>query len=160
PYQAALGLAHAATKKNARLFEATRVKKVKFTRKDAEVFTDDARIRTRRVIVATGSPTMEYRQLRRHLKRRESYLVLTEPMPAAMRKAVGPRDASIANTQQPHHRIRWTSDDRILVTGADQDELPAKKRPAALIQRTGQLMYELSTMYPAISGIQPEYGWE
>ena len=28
------------------------------------------------------------------------------------------------------------------------------------MQRTGQLMYELSTIYPEISGILPEYGWE
>ena len=28
------------------------------------------------------------------------------------------------------------------------------------MQRTGQLMYELLMMHPAISGLQPEYGWE
>ena len=28
------------------------------------------------------------------------------------------------------------------------------------VQRTGQLMYELLTTYPVISGLQPEYGWE
>jgi glycine/D-amino acid oxidase-like deaminating enzyme len=160
PYRAALGLAQAAVRKKARVYEQTQVRKVTFTRKDAEVITADARIGTKHVIVATGSPTLEFRQLRRHLKRRETYLVLTEPMPAAMRKAIGPRGASIADALNPHHRIRWTDDDRILVGGADQDELPAAKRAAGLIQRTGQLMYELLTMYPAISGLRPEYGWE
>lgn len=160
PYRAAVGLAHAAAKKKTRIFEHTHVKKVTFTRKDAEVVTRDARVRTKHVVVTTGSPTLEFRQLRRHLKRRETYLVLTEPMPAAMRKAVGPQGATIADALDPHHRIRWTSDDRILVGGADQDEVPAAKREAALIQRTGQLMYELSTMYPEISGLRPEYGWE
>ena len=29
-----------------------------------------------------------------------------------------------------------------------------------LVQRTGQLMYELLTMFPIISGLMPEYGWE
>jgi glycine/D-amino acid oxidase-like deaminating enzyme len=48
----------------------------------------------------------------------------------------------------------------MLVAGADQDEPPARLRDAVLRQRTGQLMYELLTMYPAISGLQPEYGWE
>jgi glycine/D-amino acid oxidase-like deaminating enzyme len=28
------------------------------------------------------------------------------------------------------------------------------------VQRTGQLMYELLTIYPAISGLRPAYGWE
>jgi len=27
------------------------------------------------------------------------------------------------------------------------------------VQRTGQLIYELSTLYPDISGIAAEYGW-
>jgi glycine/D-amino acid oxidase-like deaminating enzyme len=28
------------------------------------------------------------------------------------------------------------------------------------VQRTGQLMYELLKMYPAISGLRPEFGWD
>ena len=28
------------------------------------------------------------------------------------------------------------------------------------MQRTGQLMYELSRLYPAISGAAPAYGWD
>jgi len=28
------------------------------------------------------------------------------------------------------------------------------------VQRTGQLMYELSTLYPEISGLQPSHGWD
>ena len=41
-----------------------------------------------------------------------------------------------------------------------------QKRPAdrlrekTLVQRTGQLMYELSRLYPAISGAAPAYGWD
>ena len=34
-----------------------------------------------------------------------------------------------------------------------------RQRKAVLIQRTGQLMYELSLALPAISGTRPEYGW-
>ena len=52
------------------------------------------------------------------------------------------------------------TDGRILIAGADQDETPERKRKAVLVQRTGQLMYELLTMYPAISGLIPEFGWE
>ena len=88
------------------------------------------------------------------------YLVLTEPLPAAMRKQLASRDVTISDTASPRHRVRWTRDDRLLVAGADQDETPARKRDAVLVQRTGQLMYELLMMYPAISGLQPEYGWD
>ena len=43
--------------------------------------------------------------------------------------------------------------------GADQPEPPTRRQEKVLVQRTGQLMYELSTLYPVISGIQPDYVW-
>jgi glycine/D-amino acid oxidase-like deaminating enzyme len=110
--------------------------------------------------VTTGTATLEFRQLRRHFKRREHYLVLTEPMPAVIRKQLGARDTTFRDSRNPHRRVRWTDDDRILVAGAAQDETPERKRAAVLVQRTGQLMYELLTMFPVISGLMPEYGWE
>jgi glycine/D-amino acid oxidase-like deaminating enzyme len=160
PYRACLGLAAAASRRGAALFERSPVQKVRVGRKHAEVIAEGATLQAQTVIVTTGSATGEYRQLRRHFDRRECYLVLTEPMPAAMRRAVGTRSATIADTHTPRRRIRFTDDDRILVAGADGPELPARKREPVLVQRTGQLMYELLTMYPAISGLMPEYGWE
>ena len=38
--------------------------------------------------------------------------------------------------------------------------VPERLREKTIVQRTGQLMYELSTIYPEISGILPEYGWD
>src|SRR5204862_749377 len=117
---------------------------------------DGATARAYLAVVATGTATLAFRQLRRHFKRGESYLVLTEPMPAVLRKQIGARDTTFRDTRDPHRRVRWTSDDRILVAGATQDETPERNRPAVLVQRTGQLMYELLTMFPVISGLVPE----
>jgi glycine/D-amino acid oxidase-like deaminating enzyme len=160
PYRACLGLAAAAAARRAVICEKSRVNKVAFTRKHVDVIAEGATIRAAKAIVTTGTATSEFRQLRRHFKRRESYLVLTEPMPAPMRKQIGARDTTYRDTREPHRRVRWTDDDRVLVEGATQDEVPERKRPEVLIQRTGQLMYELLTMYPVISGLMPEYGWE
>jgi glycine/D-amino acid oxidase-like deaminating enzyme len=55
--------------------------------------------------------------------------------------------------------VRWVGEDRLLVSGADREALPPRQRDTLLVQRTGQLMYELSTLYPDISGARPEYGW-
>jgi glycine/D-amino acid oxidase-like deaminating enzyme len=160
PYRACLGVAAAAAARGVVICEKSRVKKVTFTRKDVDVIAEGGTIRASTAIVTTGTATLEFRQLRRHFKRRESYLVLTEPMPAAIRKQFGARDTTFRDTRNPHRRVRWTDDDRILVGGATQDETPERNRPAVLVQRTGQLMYELLTMFPVISGLMPEYGWE
>jgi glycine/D-amino acid oxidase-like deaminating enzyme len=160
PYRACLGLAAAAASRRAVIVERSRVTKLKVARRHVEVMAEGGQVRASTVIVATGTATLEFRQLRRHFKRRESYLVLTAPMPAALRKQLGARDTTFGDTRHPRHRVRWTADDRILVGGAAQDETPERQRPAVLVQRTGQLMYELLLMFPAISGLMPEYGWE
>jgi glycine/D-amino acid oxidase-like deaminating enzyme len=160
PYRACVGLAAAAVKRGVPIHERTPVRKVRVGRKQVEVIAEGATVRAKTVVVATGIATAEYRQLRRHFDARDAYLVLTEAVPAAVRRTLGARGAIITDTRTPRHRIRFTDDDRILVGGADQPSVPERKREAVLVQRTGQLMYELLTMYPAISGLMPEYGWD
>ena len=159
PYAACVAVANAAARRGAAFYEKSPVRKVTFGRKSAEVQTGDAVVRTATVIVTTGIATAEFKPLRRHFKRRETYLVMTAPVPAAVRRQLCPSDSTIRDLRAPHHRIRWTPDQRIVVSGADQDEAPARTRDALMVQRTGQLMYELLMMYPAISGLQPQYGW-
>ena len=160
PYRACSGLASAAIRRGAILCERSLVRKVRFTRKYADVIAEGGTIRTSRVIVATGSASAEFKSLQRHFTRRELYLVKTAPVPAAMRKELGDRSGVLRDFRTPPQHVRWTPESRLLVAGADQDETADRKREAVLVQRTGQLMYELLTKYPAISGLQPEYGWE
>jgi glycine/D-amino acid oxidase-like deaminating enzyme len=160
PYKACTGLASAAARAGAAVCEQSPVKKVRFTRKYADVITVQGTIRTRHVVVATGSATAEFKPLRRHFKYRESYLAITEPVPAAVRRQLGDPGAVLGDIATPPHRVRWAPGDRLLISGADQDETPPRNRSAVLLQRTGQLMYQLLTMYPVISGLQPEFGWE
>ena len=160
PYRACLGLATAAARRGAVYFEQSLVQKVRFTRKHADVVTAHGTIRAGTVVVTTGGATPEFKPLRRHLKRHETYFALTEPVPAGVRKQLGHPAVVLADLRTPPHRIQWVRGDRLLVSGADQGETTPKMRPAVLVQRTGQLMYQLLTMYPAISGLQPEYGWE
>jgi glycine/D-amino acid oxidase-like deaminating enzyme len=160
PFRACLGLATAAVRKGATFCEQSPVKRVRFTRKDADVITAQGTIRAGTVIVTTGSATAEFAGLRRHFKRRETYLAMTEPVPAGMRKDLGDRAVVLGDAGAEPTRIRWAAGDRLIVCGAEQGETSLKARPAVLVQRTGQLMYDLLKTYPAISGLQPEYGWE
>ena len=160
PYRACLGLAVAAASRGALFFERSGVRSVKAGRAHVDVVAETGTVRASTVVVTTGTPGVEFASLRRHFKRRERYLVLTEPMPAQVRRQIGSRDLTFSDTQTPPHRVRWMPDDRILVSGAEQGETSERKRAAVLVQRTGQLMYELLTMFPMISGLVPEYGWE
>jgi glycine/D-amino acid oxidase-like deaminating enzyme len=159
PYRAAIGLAAAAASRGAKIFERSPVRRITFDRKTATVQSAGGTIRTSRVIVATGSPTALFKALARHFWFKHSYLTLTAAVPAKVRSQLGRRDAVIRDAVDPPHIVRWVDDDRLLVSGADSDALPDKLQEKALLQRTGQLMYELSTLYPDISGIMPDYGW-
>ncbi len=159
PYRACIGIIAAASAKRAACHEKSAVRKVRFTRKYAEVLTDGGKIRTAKVIVATGSLTEVYKPLQRHLDDRASYMVLTEPMPAPMRKALGDPRVLLRELEGLSLQI-GSRDDRLLISGGDQAATPAKQREAALVQRTGALMYEVLTRYPAISGLRPELGWD
>jgi glycine/D-amino acid oxidase-like deaminating enzyme len=159
PYRACLALASAATERGAAIFERSPVTQVTFTRKTADVITEGGTIRTNRVVVATGMPTPLYKSLARHFWFRTTYLAETEAVPAKIRNRLGRREAVVRDSAGPPHIVRWIGGDRLLVDGADADSPPARLRDKTIVQRTGQLMYELSTLYPDISGVQPGYGW-
>jgi glycine/D-amino acid oxidase-like deaminating enzyme len=160
PYRASLGIASAAAARGALLFERSVVKRIKFGRKTVDVFTTGGTIRAGRVVIATGVPTALCDSLARHFWFRTSYLALTDPVPAKVRHELGRRDAIVRDNAAPSHVVRWVDDERLVVSGADAESSPGNQRTKALVQRTGQLMYELSTLYPDISGIRPAYGWD
>jgi len=158
--RAALGLASAAADKGAAIYEGTRVEKTKFTRKYADVIVDaSTKIRTTGIIVATGEPGSVFGQLRRHVRYQDGYTVVTEPLSAAMRREVGRRQSVLTDRSGSMHWLRWLADDRALFGGASQPVVIPRNRDRALVQRTGQLMYELSLRYPVVSGIQPAWAW-
>jgi glycine/D-amino acid oxidase-like deaminating enzyme len=159
PYRAGVGLASAAVERGARFFEQTAVRRIRATRKRVEVATAGGSIRAQSVVIATATQLADLRGLRRHLHPLVGYTVVTEVLPAAVRRELGARTASLRDSADPPHFLRWLKDDRALFMGADQPPIPARARDKALVQRTGQLMYELSTLYPAISGAMPEWSW-
>ena len=141
------------------LFEHSPARKITFTRKAVEVFTAGGSIRADRVVIATGMPTPLFKSLARHFWFRSTYLTLTEPVPAKIRQRLGRRATVVRDCAEPRHLVRWLGDDRLLVSGADGEAPPPRVRDKVIVQRTGQLMYELSILYPDISGLQPAYGW-
>jgi glycine/D-amino acid oxidase-like deaminating enzyme len=160
PYRTAHGLARAAAVRGAAVFERTPINAVRHERSGVELTAGKVRIKAGTVIVATGSGAPLFKALSRHFVDAETYAVLTPPLGANIRRAGGTRKAIVIDRAAPPHRLCWTADDRILWTGADQSRVPERLRQATLVQRTGQLMYELLVALPAISGVQPAYGWQ
>jgi glycine/D-amino acid oxidase-like deaminating enzyme len=160
PYRACLGTAAAAVSRGAQIFEHSAAVRIRPSKRTVQITTSGGTINADTVIVATGAPIVDLRPLRRHLRAEQVYTVVTESLPAAMRRQVGNRVTLIEDAADPHRTIRWIGGDRALVEGVRQSPVAERAREKALVQRTGQLMYEFSLLYPAISGLRAERSWD
>jgi glycine/D-amino acid oxidase-like deaminating enzyme len=159
PYRACVGLAAAAASRGVGIFEQSEARKFKPTRKTIDVMTERGTIRANAAVVTTPSAP-GLKGLRRHLRPLHAYGVITERLPAAVRREVGPRTASLRDASDPPHLLRWLDGgERALFLGAEQPPVSARAEEKVLTQRAGQLMYELSTIYPPISGARAEWAW-
>jgi glycine/D-amino acid oxidase-like deaminating enzyme len=160
PYRLALAFARAAAERGAAFFERSRARRIKVRRQDVEIQVEGGTLTAETACICTGEPGDLFRSLARHLHAGERYLALTDRLPAPVRQQIGTRARVVADTESPAHLVRWTGDDRVIIAGADQPRTPERGRNRILVQRTGQLMYELSRLYPAISGVMPTHGWD
>src|SRR5688572_13146798 len=86
PYRACIGLATAAARRGAVFFERSTVTKVRPSSRHIDIVLDSGTVTAQTAIVTTGVATAEFKPLRRHFKARETYLVLTDEIPPAIRK--------------------------------------------------------------------------
>jgi glycine/D-amino acid oxidase-like deaminating enzyme len=160
PYHLVTAFCAAAAKRGAAVFEQSSVRRVRARRKDVEIHAERGVLTAGTVIICTGEPTDLFRSLKRHVRYDEKYVVLTDRIPAVVRRRLAGPAPVVTDTDSPPHIVRWTDEGHIVVAGADQPRPAPRNKEKVLVQRTGQLMYELSRMYPDISGVMPIYGWD
>lgn len=159
PYRATLGFVRAAAARGAKVFERSPVTRIRPLRRTVEIKTEDGVVTASKVVVATGYPIDDFKPLRRRFARHDAYAVLTPELPAGIRREMTAAEVILRDTAEPDHWLHWIGG-RVLFSGADQAAVAERAKERAIVQRTGQLMYELSVMRPAISGLMPEYAWE
>lgn len=159
PVRATMGLVRAAEEAGARVFERSAVRRTTYTRRDAEVVLANGRIRASGVFVATATPGKVFRPLARHVREGEGYVVVTEPLSSRMKRETGRRDCLVVEAGESPRWLRWLGDGRAMFAGATSTPAGARKATKVLVQRTGQLMYELSLRHPVISGLPARWSW-
>jgi len=84
---------------------------------------------------------------------------VTQPLNAEMRREAGSRGYSLVERGESSRFLRFLADDRVLFAGVEVKTQPERVREKLMVQRAGQLMYELSLHYPSISGLKAEWAW-
>ena len=120
PARLAWGLARAASELGVRIHEHSRVTSLADTPGGVELTVGEARLRARRVVLATNGFPPLVRAIRRYVVPVYDYVLVTEPLSAEQRAAIGwaNRQGTGDCTNQFHY-YRLTEDDRILWGGYD-----------------------------------------
>jgi glycine/D-amino acid oxidase-like deaminating enzyme len=120
PARLSWGLATAAESLGARLHEATPVLGLAADGAGVSLETLDGRVRARRALLATSAFPPLVRSIRRYVVPVYDYVLVTEPLTAKQRAAIGWKNRQgAADSGNQFHYYRLTSDDRILWGGYD-----------------------------------------
>jgi glycine/D-amino acid oxidase-like deaminating enzyme len=160
PGALALGLRRAALALGVRLYERTPVRRATA----AELRTPGGRVRAARVLLATGAYPPLSRAIRRLVAPVYDYVLVTEPLSAEQRRAVGwAHGQGIADRGNRFHYYRLTPDGRILFGGYDAiyrfgnrvDDARLSRHPAS----HRLLAQHLLETFPALEGIGFTHAW-
>jgi glycine/D-amino acid oxidase-like deaminating enzyme len=120
PARLAWGLAAAAESHRARVYEATPVLGIEADGAGVSLRTLGGRVRARRAVLATSAFPPLVRSIRRYVVPVYDYVLVTEPLSAEQRAAVGWKNRQgAADSGNQFHYYRLTSDGRILWGGYD-----------------------------------------
>lgn len=161
PARYVAGLAHAAQRAGACLYDYTRVKKVQAsTQNGARKFllrTSRGSIIAREVILASGAYTTNATPaLRKKIIPIGSYIIATEVLPSDLARELSPRNRMIFDSKHFLYYYRLTPDNRMLFGGraAFFPETENTVRQSAEILRRG-----MTTVYPQLRDTIVEYVW-
>ena len=151
------GLARAAVRAGAQLFEQTPATGLRREGAGWCVSTPRGELRAGAVLAAGGAYTgAELPQLRRKIVPLGSYIIATAPLPEDLARALIPHDRMIFDTRHLLSYFRLTPDRRMLFGGRARffPESPRMVRASAeLLQRT------MVAVFPQLRGVPVEHAW-
>ncbi len=161
PARYVAGLAHAAQRAGASLYDHTRVTSVQLEKNNGarkfRVQTSKGAITAREVILASGAYTTDATPaLRKKIIPIGSYIIATEVLPAEVARELSPRNRMIYDSKHFLYYYRLTPDNRMLFGGraAFFPETENTVRQSAEILRRGMLH-----VYPQLRGVKVEFVW-
>ena len=161
PARYVAGLAHAAQRAGACLYDHTRVTSVELERNNNvrkfRVHTSRGAITAREVILASGAYTTDATPaLRKKIIPIGSYIIATETLPADLARELSPRNRMIYDSKHFLYYYRLTPDNRVLFGGraAFFPETENTVRQSADILRRGMI-----GVYPQLRDAKVEFVW-
>ena len=153
----AVGLANAAARHGARLFEHAAVTSIVKDRGAWRIDSVRGTLRAHQILIATGpSRHGPFAWYRRRLAPVGSFIVVTEPLPAEQLARLLPMRRSYTTSRLMHNYFRVTSDSRLLFGG--RARFTASERPSDA--KSGRILQaNLAQMFPSLANARIDYCW-
>ncbi|MAM90748.1 MAG: FAD-dependent oxidoreductase [Opitutaceae bacterium] len=154
PLKYCLGLAAAAMKAGASIFEKSQVKNIDIRRDLAIVTTDKAVIKAQRVVLAcNGYLGNLFQPIAGNIMPINNFIVATEPLDEATANRINPLNASMSDSLFVINYWKLSEDRRLIFGGG---ETYSDKFPVSI---TDFVRPQLLAIYPELSDVQLIYGW-
>jgi gamma-glutamylputrescine oxidase len=153
PLKYARGLAAAAEKAGAILYEHTHARAIEQQKDKVVVKCDNGEVEADHVLMATDAFSAELApELAAYIGHVESFITATEPLPPELASTVIACDAAVADTRHVLDYYRKSADGRLLFAGRESywtipDDVAAVVRPRML------------TVFPQLKNVATEYAW-
>jgi glycine/D-amino acid oxidase-like deaminating enzyme len=163
PGKLAAGLRAAAERAGVQIFEASPVREVRLRGAAVALRTRDGELTARRALVATSAYPAPVRAIRRYVAPVYDYVLMSEPLSAQQRAAIGWRGRQgLSDVQNQFHYYRLTSDNRILWGGYDAVYRYGGPVDASLDVHEAtfaKLAQHFFTTFPQLRGLRFSHRW-
>ena len=160
PLQSSLAFARGAVAAGAQVYTHSHVRRITPTTSGVDIDLDRGQVHADRVIIATGYATPEFKPLASRFRMVTTYVIATPRLPKTTRSRMGLGPVMLWDTERPYHYARWTPDHRLMFGGGDRPRRSHTRSPSELDRASADLMADLTGLYPALRGVEPEYAWE
>ena len=161
PYRLTHALLQDAVQKGARVFDRVPVRDVMLGKEWGEhvIITTEVghAVRARSVVAATGYESTQWLP-KRPAVLRNTYVMISEPLPPAWSDGPWPERALVWETARPYLYMRTTDDRRIIVGGEDDRFRTALTRDKRVQKKAERLAERLTELLPHLA-VDPAYAW-
>jgi glycine/D-amino acid oxidase-like deaminating enzyme len=159
PVKACRGLL-AAERLGAHIFERTEVRRIRGVDDGVRLYARNATIDAAHVVIATGYATKYFRPLAGRFRMRRTYVLVTEPISARVRRRMGLTDVMLWDTERPYHYVRWTDDRRLLLGGEDRPARRGVSRGLQFGDAAEELREYFNAILPPLGDVKTAGAWE
>lgn len=160
PLQACIGLIDAAERGGAAIFERSTVNRIRHHKDGVRLYSSGGTIDAKQVVIATGYATRYFRPLVGRFRMRRTYVLATKPIGLRARRRLGMGKVMLWDTERPYHYVRWTTDHRLLLGGADHPVKPGARRASQFAAATEALREYFFDLLPVLADVGIDTAWE